>query len=203
MMRKHTVFPHIFFIIKSYPHHPFSKIQHTSIVDRKEEEIKITTMTKIITTLVFLVLVSSLSVLTAEGATRTSSGTIHGNKHKLGRECKDRPHVNCPLIAKDGDCGGHTREGENYGSIICPVSCGQCGGVQNDEISTDQLCYPFSKQVIQVSFANRYVNIIYISLNDIDDIGLETITITNTVPLIILVYILLFHTVANRMTRIG
>jgi hypothetical protein len=116
-------------------------------------------MTKIITTLV-LVLVSSLSVLTAVGA--TSSSTIYGKKHTLlvREECKDRAHVNCPLIAKDGDCGGHTREGENYGSIVCPVSCGQCVDVQNDEIATDQICYPFGKQVIQVRFANRYVTII-------------------------------------------
>ena len=116
-------------------------------------------MTKTTTTLV-LVVVSLLLVLTLVGA--TSSSTIHGSKHTLlvREECKDRAHVNCPLIAKDGDCGGHTREGENYGSIICPVSCGQCDDIQNDEISTDQICYPFGKQVIQVSFANRYVTVI-------------------------------------------
>lgn len=110
-------------------------------------------MTRIIITLV--VVLVSLSVFTTDGV--TASG-VHGNKILVAKECQDLPHFNCPLIAKDGDCKGHTRKGVNYGKSICQLSCGNCDPIEDDAISTDQICYPFGKQIIQVTFLNRYVH---------------------------------------------
>jgi len=90
-------------------------------------------------------------VFTADGV--TASG-VHGNKILVAKECQDLPHFNCPLIAKDGDCKGHTRKGVNYGKSICQLSCGNCDPIEDDAISTDQICYPFGRQIIQVTFLN-------------------------------------------------
>ena len=97
-----------------------------------------------------LVALIALSLLLTEGAAASNNRLVEQE------QCKDRPHVHCHLIAEDGDCEMFTRDGESYGDLVCRVSCGRCNA-KTDEISTDQLCYPFAKQVIEVSFSNRYV----------------------------------------------
>lgn len=67
--------------------------------------------------------------------------------------CKDRPGVQCELIVQDWDCDKFTIYGESYEHEVCPVSCGWCEPLL-DEISTDQLCYPFAKKTIDVNFSN-------------------------------------------------
>lgn len=108
----------------------------------------------------FAALVAVSLLLLQVGLVTAGSSHHHhnNNKNKKPRICKDRPGVHCHLIAEDGDCGKFTTNGESYGDAICQVSCGRCDEVP-DEIFTDQLCYQFAKQVIDVRFSNRYVDL--------------------------------------------
>ena len=95
------------------------------------------------------------SLLLLGSATAGSSSHHHFKNHEKKQTiCKDRPGVHCQLIAMDDDCDKFTARGESYGDTVCQVSCGRCEAVP-DEIFTDQLCYPFAKQVIEVRFSNR------------------------------------------------
>ena len=80
---------------------------------------------------------------------------LNNDNHTIQRKlCKDRPGAQCSIIVDDGDCEKPTARGESYGDSVCQVSCGRCEEVSN-EIFTDQLCYPFAKQAINVQFSNR------------------------------------------------
>lgn len=111
-------------------------------------------MTAIVASRVTALVASSLLLLNP--ATADSMHHHHNQKikSKHHKSCKDRPGVPCGLIANDWDCDGFTPEGENYGTSVCRVSCGNCEDVP-DNIYTDHHCYPFAQQSIHVNFSNR------------------------------------------------